>query len=147
MSRRLVPAAVLFLLPLVLVPALAGAQSLVALAVTPSGDGVLTLPVGGDAAFAVAAVNYAGPAVDARVFVYSDVGPLPVTVLLCRTNPATGACVDPGGLVRFEPGEVVTFSVFVHGLQAAGGNPATSRAKLERSARRAELPPRGSDIN
>src|SRR5262249_6553872 len=120
----------IILLLFALVPAAHAQQdaSIVSIAVTPTGDGVLVVPVNGDAAFSLAMVNV-GPVttqllVEAGQASYPNgpgsPPPFPLTVRLCRTNPTTGQCLAPQELTGFPvglnaaPGEVHTFSVFVH---------------------------------
>lgn len=89
---------------------------IVALAVTPDANGILALsgsPAAG--AFSVATVNVgAGGSITAS----ADVGTasLPVGIVLCRTNPATGECTSDVGTsvpVLIGPGGTPTFAVFV----------------------------------
>lgn len=88
---------------------------LVAIAVTPSGDGVMRIgEPAGTGVMAAAAVNIGAPA---DIVASADTGDYawPVSLTLCETEP-TGACKAPptaAGLpVSFGPGEVRTFSVF-----------------------------------
>jgi hypothetical protein len=89
---------------------------IVALAGTLNDDGIVRVPgVGGTGAFSVATVNVgAGGEITAS----ADTGgaSLPVTVSLCRTNPATGACtsaIGPTVTAQINSGETPTFGVFV----------------------------------
>ena len=125
MRRALVLGLLLFVAP---VPAYADAMFQM-LAVTPTGDSVLTVPVGGDAAFAVAVINV-GSSVDVLPFADLTVNgerppdwfpPLP-----CETNPVTGQCLEPAH-GRFEHGEISTYSGFLHGSGSLPFNPATTR--------------------
>ncbi len=84
---------------LVATPA-AGAD-VIAIAVTATNDGILRVPqrTGGIAAAAMAGVNI-GPTrtVEARlstVAIGAFGTPLPLSLMLCRTNPSTGACLSP----------------------------------------------------
>jgi hypothetical protein len=88
-------------------------------AVTPSGNGVLTIPVGGSSAFVVAAENQSGgsyPSITVGTSTGSNTT-LPVQVTLCQTNPSTGQCLAaPAPTVTLSPfasDANVTFSVFV----------------------------------
>jgi len=136
MARRLALIAVLALL--CLGPALAEASSFVAIAVTPSGDGVLTIPVGGTGAFAAAIANF-GAAPVGPVLVIVDTTTttqgvtttvwLPIVFAMCHTNPSTGECLgdlNAGSVVTFAPGEILTFSVFVQVTAPLGSDPVTN---------------------
>jgi polyhydroxybutyrate depolymerase len=102
----------------------------VALAATPTADGILELPGPGQAAaFAVASVNVGeGGPVTARV----DTGGIgvPVTMGICRTDPATSACITPVGStvsVDMPAGARPTFGVFVVSDAVVGFDPAINR--------------------
>ena len=101
-------------------------------ATSPSG-GVVTVPVGGEGAFAVAADN-AGNA-SASVVVSGDTGDasLPVSIAVCQTNPSTGACnatPAPSVTTSFSEGTTATYSVFVTASGAITLSPATNRIFL-----------------
>jgi hypothetical protein len=103
---------------------------IVALAATLSNDGIVTLNSLG--AFAVATVNVgAGETITA-----SAVGAtpsLPVSFTICRTDPATGQCLEPPTptvTTPIGPNETHTFSVFVHGIAYVPFLPAVNRATL-----------------
>jgi hypothetical protein len=99
---------------------------IVALAVTPSSDGIVSIPgVTGTGLLAVATVNVGAPA---RITAVADTGSggiatltsaaaaLPVSVTLCQTNSATGACLGapaPTVTVQIDSGQTPTFAVFV----------------------------------
>jgi hypothetical protein len=96
---------------------------------TPSGTDVLTIPVGGSAAFAVATENQSGqsyPSVTVKTSTGSNTT-LPVQVTLCETNPSTGQClVAPAATVTLSPfanGATPTFSVFVTAMAAIASSP------------------------
>jgi len=105
---------------------------IIALAATPSQNGVLTVPfsAGGAAAFAVATVN-AGSA--GSLTVTRDAGDssgLPVTVTMCQTDPSSGACLATPATtvpVSIAAGATGTFSVFVTASAAIPFDPAGSR--------------------
>jgi hypothetical protein len=66
----------------------------IALAATPTQDGVLRLPGTSQArAFAVASVNLGIAAVVTVTVDWGDIT-LPVSLTICQTNPTTGACLD-----------------------------------------------------
>lgn len=103
---------------------------IVALAATPSGDGVLNLP-GSSAsnAFAVAAVNVG---VSGTVTATADTGGvvLPVAVFICESNPATGACLSspsPSVTTTISAGATPTFSIFVTATGSIPFDPAFNR--------------------
>jgi sugar lactone lactonase YvrE len=104
---------------------------IIALSATPSGNGIVTVPfsTGGGAAFALATIN-AGAA--AALTAVTDTGSagLPVTVTLCQTVPATGACITaPSASVPITIAEnaTPTFSVFLKASAAINFAPATAR--------------------
>lgn len=102
----------------------------IALALTPTSDGIVNIPGAGSiGAFAVATSNVgAAGAVTAR----ADTGSatLPVSLSLCQTNPANGACLaPPAPAVAFVAGAggTATFSVFVAGGGNVNFDPAANR--------------------
>ena len=88
---------------------------IVALAATPTGNGIVNVPaLGGTGAFAVATVNVGA---GGRIIASADTGSaaIPVALSLCQTNPATGQCVsDLSSSVAVDvgSGQTPTFSVF-----------------------------------
>ncbi len=90
----------------------------------------MTVPAAtGAAAFAVATVN-AGA--DGSLTASADTGStsLPVTLSLCQTNPATGACLAvPASSVpvQINGGETPTFGVFVTEAGMVPFDPANNR--------------------
>ena len=83
----------------------------------------------GSGAFAVATINLG---VDATITAAANTGAanLPVTVLLCQTNPATGNCLAPSSAtVSLDiPGAATpTFGVFVTGSSAIANMPGVNR--------------------
>jgi hypothetical protein len=115
---------------LVLSAATSPVPDIVALAVTGSGDGILSLPaVGAGAAFATATINVGGAG---TLTVAVDTGglSLPLATGLCETDPATGSCTSEpaAGLTRtYEAGEARTFAVFVTALGSIPFAPDTNR--------------------
>ena len=98
-------------------------------AVTPSGTNVLTIPVGGSGAFAVASENESGQSYSS-ITVKTSTGnnpSLPVQVTLCQTNPSTGQCMStPASTVTLTPfaaGATPSFSVFVTSTAAIASSP------------------------
>jgi hypothetical protein len=103
---------------------------IVALAATPTGDGIVDLPGSlGANAFAVATVNVGA---SAAITATADTGgaTLPVSLFLCESNPATGECLStPATSVTttIDPGATPTFSVFVTGSGTVAFDPANNR--------------------
>jgi len=102
----------------------------VALPSTTTADGIVSLPEpGGAGAFAVAALNLgAGDTITAT----ADTGSatLPVVLALCRTTPATGACLAPPTSFvtgAIGSGAAATFAVFVRRTGTVSFDPATHR--------------------
>jgi hypothetical protein len=115
---------------------------IVALAATPSGDGIVDVPgATGAAAFAVATVNVGGASGRLTVSA-STTGPLaaavagpgeavlPVALSVCETNPATSVCAEPPAatvVTDVDPGQTPTFAVFVQAAGVVPFDPAGSR--------------------
>jgi hypothetical protein len=105
-------------------------SDIVALAATPTNDGIVNVPgVNGTGAFALATVNVGAPGV---ITVSADTGEaaLPVSLSLCRTDPVSGACISDIAASVTETigsGETPTFAVFVRGNDVVPFDPATSR--------------------
>ncbi len=99
-------------------------------AATASGNGVVTVPVGGQSAFVVAASNGSSqsfPSITVSTSTGSNPS-LPVVVTLCQTNPSTGQCLAAPAptvtLTSFAPGANASFSVFATATAAIANNPA-----------------------
>ena len=94
---------------------------IVALAATPTADGIANIPnATGTGVFAVATVNVGmGASLDVTADAV-DAGTSVIT-LLCETDPATGACINPAVPTRdavttsIEADETPTFGIFVQG--------------------------------
>ncbi len=103
---------------------------IVALAATFSGDGIVNIPgTNGTGAFAVATVNVGA---GGQVTVSADTGgaTLPVSLSVCQTNPATGACLaSPASSVTttIDANATPTFAVFVQGAGIVAFDPAMNR--------------------
>lgn len=103
---------------------------IVALALTPSGDGVVRLPgIGQPAAFVVATFNVGS---DATITASADTGisTLPVTLTICQTNPSTGACLSaatPTVTLDIPADATPTFGVFANSTAPVPFSPATTR--------------------
>jgi hypothetical protein len=98
-------------------------------AVTPSGNTVLTVPVGGSSAFTVEAENKSGasfPSITVKTSTGANPS-LPVQVTLCQTNPSTGQClsgpVATASLVPFASSATAAFSVFVKATATIPSSP------------------------
>jgi hypothetical protein len=83
----------------------------------------------GTGAFAVATINLG---VDATITATANTGAanLPVTVLLCQTNPTSGACLaapTPTLTTDIQPDAMPTFGVFVTDSAAVADMPAVNR--------------------
>ena len=102
---------------------------IVVLAETATGNGIVEIPSGGAAAFAIASINL-GIAAPLTVSVDTGAATLPVSITICQTNSGTGQCMAaPAASVslNFAAEATPTFSIF---LQASGPipfAPATSR--------------------
>jgi FG-GAP-like repeat len=100
---------------------------IVALAATPSNDGIVTLASTG--VFAVATVNM-GASENITVSADTGAATLPVNISLCETNPATGACISaigPSVTTQINANATPTFGIFVEGSGAVPFDPAANR--------------------
>jgi hypothetical protein len=103
---------------------------IVALAATIDHNGIVIIPApSGVGAFVVAAVNVGATAV---ITASADTGSasLPVTVALCRTDPATGVCTSAIGssvTTAIGSGDTPTFAIFVTGTGVVAFDPAQNR--------------------
>ncbi len=102
---------------------------IIALAATPTNNGVLQIPVNGAGAFAVATSDV-GAAAQLTASVDTGGASLPLSVELCQSVPSTGQCQGaPAGsvAVNFTAGSAPTFSVFAAANGAIPFNPAANR--------------------
>jgi len=102
---------------------------IVALASTASHNGVVEVPQGGAAAFAVATSNL-GISQSLTVTVNTGTATLPAQATICQTDPASGQCLSAPAAsvsVNFASGAAPTFSVFVTATGAIPFAPAASR--------------------
>jgi hypothetical protein len=103
---------------------------IVALAATPTNDGIVNIPgPSGTGVFAVATVNVG---TSGTITVLADTGgvSLPVSLTLCETNPATGACLTPPAnsvTTQLNANATPTFGIFVTGSGGVPFDPATNR--------------------
>lgn len=107
---------------------------IIALAATATNDGILNIPFsqGQRGAFAVATANVG---IGGALTVTVDTGgaTLPVTPLVCPSNPQTAACLQPEAAstqVTIAAGATPTFSVFVSASAAVPFAPDTARVYL-----------------
>lgn len=106
-------------------------QDVIALAATAPQPGVVTVPFseGGGAAFAIATYN-AGIAGTLTVSADTGTASLPVSLVLCPTDPQTARCLQaPAASFQqsFAAGAASTFSIFVGASGAIPFSPGTSR--------------------
>jgi hypothetical protein len=107
---------------------------IVALAATPSGDGIVKLPGNsGSNAFVVATVNVGSQGV---ITATPDTGnaSLPISLLICETNPTTSTCLSaPSTSVTttISGGATPTFAIFVSGNGFVAFDPANNRIFVE----------------
>jgi hypothetical protein len=108
---------------------------MIAIGATVSNDGIVNVPGNNGTGFFAAAVVNIG-AIGSITAIADDGGKgLPLTLSLCQTNPATGACVNPatpGSSATFttQPNEIATFTVFVTGTGNIPFDPANNRLFL-----------------
>jgi len=108
---------------------------IVAVAMTVSGDGIVTVPPGGTGAFALAVLDLnPSRTTDSAVINVPSVSGL--MVFVCETDPTTAQCLASPAqtplAVSFGPRAVRTFSVFVvSDGSAVAFNPATTRLSAE----------------
>jgi Subtilase family len=103
---------------------------IVALAATPTNDGIVNIPgAGGTGVFSVATVNVG---VQGVISASADTGAtsLPLTVSLCETNSATGQCISGIGstvTTTINANAIPTFGIFVQGSGNVPFDPAANR--------------------
>jgi uncharacterized protein GlcG (DUF336 family) len=103
---------------------------IVALAATLSGDGVVNVGGTGETGmFSVATINLGATG---TLTVSADTGgtSLPVTLAICRTNPATASCLAPAGgpvTLQINANATPTFSIFVTASGPVPLDPANNR--------------------
>jgi alpha-tubulin suppressor-like RCC1 family protein len=107
---------------------------ILAIASTPSNDGIVTVPPSGTGVFAAAAVNI-GAAGNVTVSVDDGGRNLPLTITLCRSDPATGACVGSAKPAAIDSpaiaaNEVLMISVFVKATGPVAFDPSINRLQL-----------------
>ena len=103
---------------------------IVALAVTPTNDGIVNiLATNGTGALAVATVNVGATG---TITASADTGSatLPVNISLCQTNPATGQCISAIGssvTTTINANATPTFGIFIQGSGNVPFDPAANR--------------------
>ena len=109
------------------------AADVVALAITPSGDGLLRIPgAAGSAAFGVANFNLGSTEIlSVQIVTPAD---LPLTATVCETNPATAQCVAPP-VPRINTnafaGGSASFSIFVSATAPVALDPENNRITVQ----------------
>ena len=112
---------------------------IVALAATPTNDGIVNIPgTNGTGAFAVATVNVGA---SGSITASADTGSatLPVNIFLCQTNPATGQCISGIGssvTTQINANATPTFGIFVEGSGNVPFDPAANRVFVRFKRRR-----------
>ena len=105
----------------------------IALAATPSNDGIVALPsLNGSNVFSLASANVGATG---ELTVTADTGSaeLPLDILLCETNPASGVCVNPTSptseavTTTIAAGGTPTFALFVTARGPVALDPASRR--------------------
>jgi|HubBroStandDraft_1064217.scaffolds.fasta_scaffold00539_17 YVTN family beta-propeller protein len=102
---------------------------IIALAATPTGNGIVEIPEGGAVAFAVASTNV-GVAAQITVSVDTGAATLPVAATICQSSPGTGQCLAPPAAtvaLDYAAGAAPTFSVFLQSSGAVAFAPGSSR--------------------
>ena len=106
---------------------------IVALAMTLSNDGIVNLPgANGSSAFSVAATNFGSADMITASAVSSMT--LPISLLICETNPATAACISgpaSGVTSMVDTGDTPTYSIFVTTNGTVPFIPETNRIFVE----------------
>ena len=107
-------------------------SDIIALAATPTNNGIVDVPLGGDAAFAVASIDV-GTADQIVVSVDTGLATLPLTATICQTDPITAQCLAPPAATVAVTYSVLagpTFSVFLHATGPIPFDPAASRVNV-----------------
>jgi hypothetical protein len=103
---------------------------IVALAATPTNDGIVNVPgATGTGAFAVATVNVGA---SGSIIASADTGSatLPMNIFLCQTEPSTGQCISAIGssvTTQINANTTPTFGIFVQGNGNVPFDPAGNR--------------------
>jgi len=107
---------------------------IIALAATASGNGIVTVPysTNGSGAFAVDSIDV-GTAGTLTVEADTGSASLPLTVLVCPTNPSTAVCLSPPAASfqqSYQPNGTQTYSLFLTASGPISFSPATARVFL-----------------
>ena len=101
----------------------------IALAETPTQNGIIDVPSGGSNAFAVATDNL-GIAGTIAVSAGTGSTSLPLSLALCQTDPSTAQCLAPPSstlTANIAAGGTPTFSIFATATGAIAADPASNR--------------------
>ena len=104
----------------------------IVLAATATQNGIVEVPAGGVAAFAVASINV-GATEALTVSANTGTATLPVALTICPTDPTSGQCLTPPAptvSLQYAAGAAPTFSVFLRSSGAIPFDPAASRVYL-----------------
>jgi hypothetical protein len=115
---------------LLLSAAIGRAPDIVALAATPSGDGIANIVrLLGTGLFAVATANV-GAAGTITATVDTGSANLPITVVLCQTDPASSQCISnigPSVVTQIAAGATPTFGIFISERAVVPFDPVNNR--------------------
>ena len=107
---------------------------IVALAGTPSADGILDLPgTSGANAFVVATLDL-GAADTITATAAATNATLPIAIAICQTDPSSGQCLAPAGAsvsTMIAAGATPTFAIFVGGAGTVPFDPAANRIDVQ----------------
>jgi hypothetical protein len=103
--------------------------NILAEAATPSGNGILSVPLNGSAAFGVSTDNTGNEGETVTVSVDTGGASLPLKLSLCQTNAKAACLASPSSTVSTSigVGQEPTFSVFVTSTGSVSLNAATNR--------------------
>jgi Divergent InlB B-repeat domain len=107
---------------------------MVALAATASDDGIVAIPGATGAGAFVVATDNLGAAGPITASANLGAATLPVTLSICETVPATGACLAPptaSVTTTIAAGATPTFAIFVQGSGTVAFNPAVNRVFVQ----------------
>jgi hypothetical protein len=118
----------------------ASQPDIIIVALTPSNDGIVTIPRGGTGVFVVAMTNVgatfgalgAGSQSVGEWFIFGSRNFSSITA--CETDPITSQCLQPpvaSAGRRIAAGETATFAVFVSSDHDIAFDPATNRIRVE----------------
>ena len=109
---------------------------IVALAATPTNNGITDIPnTTGTGVFSAATVNV-GTGTTVNVIAEAFDETTPVNIMLCETDPLTGACINPeiptseAVTTHIDPGATPTFGIFVQGQGDVAFDPIHNRTRV-----------------